>query len=283
LNLIPDYLVIGHVTQDVVAPGTFRAGGTATYAALAAWGLGRRVGVLTSTAPDLALFPEAPAVMVQRRPAAATTTFENIYTDGHRRQYVRATAELLTRADLPTGWERAPMVHLGPIAQEVDTSLLDAFPQAILGVTPQGWLRHWDGDGLVSAVPWASAATILQRADVVVLSPEDVGGDQLQLERYRSLAKVMVLTVGCQGCIVYTEGREERVPAYLVDEVEPTGAGDVFAAAYLIRLYETRDVIEAARFANSAASFVVEGLGTSHVPTRAQVEWRLVHGQVREC
>ena len=65
-----------------------------------------------------------------------------------------------------------------------------------------------------------------------------------------SLVATGVLTVGREGAIVYHEGRQQRVPAYAVEEVDPTGAGDVFATAYLIRLHETGDVIEAARFAN---------------------------------
>ncbi len=261
--------------------GTFRFGGTVTYSALAAARLGVRVGVLTSAEDDAQPFGEYPTVAMVRRPAVVTTTFENVYEGRHRRQYVRAQAPVLTRRDLPPGWAGVPVVHLAPVAQEVDDSLVEAFPRSLLGVTPQGWLRSWNGDGLVSPLAWAGAGHVLARAQVVVLSLEDLGGDQAVLEDLIQQAQVLVCTVGEDGAIVHHGGHAERVPAFQADEVDPTGAGDVFATAFFIRLRETDDLIEAARFANCVASFVVEGVGTSAVPTREQVEWRLQHGQRR--
>ena len=65
------------------------------------------------------------------------------------------------------------------------------------------------------------------------------------------------------------------MPGFPVAEVDPTGAGDVFAAAFLIRLQETQDPIAAARFANATASFCVQAPGVTGIPTRAMVEERL--------
>jgi 1D-myo-inositol 3-kinase len=281
LRAIPHYLIIGHVTQDVLPDGSLRAGGTATYSALAAEHLGEHVGVLTSADPALPLFANTPTIDVVCRPSAHTTTFENVYTDGHRRQYVRGVADSLTPMDIPNGWEKAPIVHLGPIAHEVDASLAEAFPGALLGVTPQGFLRKWDAHGLVSPRTWEDAERVLTAADVVVLSPEDVGGDRETLAQFRRLARLLVVTIGKDGAIIYHRGQETRVQAYEVEEVDPTGAGDVFATAYLVRMLETRDVIEAARFANCVASFVVEAVGTANIPTREQADWRMRHGRLR--
>jgi sugar/nucleoside kinase (ribokinase family) len=57
--------------------------------------------------------------------------------------------------------------------------------------------------------------------------------------------------------------------------MDSTGAGDVFAAAYLVRLSETRDPLTAARFANAMASLSVEGVGVEGVPQRRAVEERM--------
>jgi len=278
---IPEYLVIGHVTKDLLPDGTFRPGGTATYSGLTAEHLGLRVGVVTSADEDSPLFKDSPAIEVRCRPARHTTTFENVYLAGKRRQYIRAVAERLTLADVPPEWRGGRIVHLGPVAQEVDPGLAEAFPGALLGVTPQGWMRCWDAEGLVQPIEWALAERVLAMADVVVLSLEDLGGDRERLERYRRRARTFVLTVGRDGAIVYAQGREERVPAYLVAEVDPTGAGDLFATGYLVRLFETGDVVEAARFANCVASFAVEALGSANIPSREQVEERLRHGRLR--
>jgi sugar/nucleoside kinase (ribokinase family) len=277
---VPEYLVIGHVTQDLVPEGGYRQGGTATYAALAALYLGKRVGVLTSVGAGIEPFPQN-SVWVQVRPSPQSTVFENIYMGRARKQYVRGVADVLTPQDLPAAWRRAPIVHLGPVAQEVSPELAEAFDDALIGVTPQGWLRRWDDDGLVLPAEWPESERILDAAHVVVLSLEDLGGDRPRLEALARRARLLVLTLGEQGALVYQHGGHQRVPAFEVEEVDPTGAGDVFATGFLIRYAETGDAIEAARFANCVASFVVQGIGPANLPSREQVEERLEHGRIR--
>lgn len=277
----PTYLVIGHVTRDVVAGGGYTPGGTACYSALYAERLGARVAVLTSASEFPTVFDQHPAIEVCCHLSEWSTTFENIYENGHRRQFVRGVAGSLGIDQVPAAWRESAIVHLGPLVQEVDPRMVDAFPTSLVGVTPQGWLRAWREDGLVSAVRWESAERVLARADVVILSMEDLGDDREELERLRCLARLLVLTDGRHGATVYDGSRVTRVPAFDVQEVDPTGAGDVFAAAFFVRLHETQDPVEAARFANCEASFLVEAQGTSRVPTREQVEERLRFGRLR--
>jgi sugar/nucleoside kinase (ribokinase family) len=66
-----------------------------------------------------------------------------------------------------------------------------------------------------------------------------------------------------------------------VPEVDPTGAGDVFAAAFLIRLHETGNNFEAARFASAAAALSLGGSGISAIAGRAQIEAFLSKQRVR--
>lgn len=279
---IPDYLVVGTVTRDLIAGGGYRIGGTATYSAVTARALGCRVAVLTSAGDDLPLADLFDGIDLRVIPAPQTTTFENIYYDGRRRQYVRAVAAHLTPADVPPEWRRARIAHLGPLVQEIGPEMVDVFPaETLVGVTPQGWLRAWDATGLVRNQPWSSAPRILARADAMVLSPEDVGGDSAQLAQYVGLARLAAVTHSWQGATLYHQGRQVTYPAYHVSEIDPTGAGDVFAAAFFIRLAETGDPPEAARFANAAASFAVEGEGISTIASRSAVEERLRNGILR--
>lgn len=145
MSASPEYVIVGHVTKDLAPNGGFRIGGTATYSALSAERLGLRVGVLTSAEPTLPLFADAPSIVVRRKPARCTTTFENSYVAGHRHQRIRAVAQPLTRADLPAEWDPAAIVHLGPVAQEVDPALAEAFSGMFLGVTPR--------DGCAAGMP----------------------------------------------------------------------------------------------------------------------------------
>ena len=277
----PDYLVVGHVTKDLV-PGGFVLGGTVAFASLTAHRLGRSAAVLTRGAWLPGLAARFDGVAFHLLPAEVTTTFENVYTPAGRVQHLRAAAPAIPAAAVPAAWRAAGVVHLGPVAQEVPPELAEAFPDATLvGVTPQGWLRTWDASGLVRPAPWDNAERVLARADVLVFSAEDVGGDLALVRRYAELARLAVVTDHRNGCTVWYQGRQEHHPAFEVDEVDPTGAGDVFAAAFLLRYGETRDSAEAARFANCVASFVVEGRGTAVLPTQQQVEQRLKTGRYR--
>ena len=184
-----DYLVIGHATRDLV-DGTWTIGGTVSYAARTALASGCRVGVVTSTAPTLDLSRALDGVLLARTPAAATTTFENVYTASGRQQVLHARAETLTPTTIPPDW-RAKIVHVGPVARECDQSLLDSLGDSFVGVTPQGWMRRWNQAGQVSSARWENAEPWLARADGVVLSAEDVASDDALLTRYAPLRKKM--------------------------------------------------------------------------------------------
>jgi sugar/nucleoside kinase (ribokinase family) len=119
----------------------------------------------------------------------------------------------------------------------------------------------------------------LPHVDVLVLSEEDLNGNAALMDEYIRLTHIAIMTQGPLGCKVFVDGTATQVPGFPVQEVDPTGAGDVFAAAFLIRLEETKDPIQAARFANATASFCVQGPGVTTIPSRAQVELRLAQAK----
>lgn len=252
-----DYLAIGHITHDLTPDG-YTIGGTVAYSGRTAQALGAHTGVLTSAGPDCDLQEALPHIEVESVPAAATTTFENVYLPTGRRQYVHKVAAPLTAKAIPEAWKRTPIVHLGPVADEVDPAMLDSFTSGLVGMTPQGWLREWDADGHVAARLWPQARQVLPRAAAVVLSMEDLP-DASVLEQFKQWSRLLVLTEGVKGCTVFISGEQRQFPAPNVVEVNPTGAGDIFAAAFFIRLFQTKgNPWEAAQFANDIASRSVE-------------------------
>ena len=147
-----DYLVIGHVAHDLTPDG-WRLGGTVAYSALTARALGLRVGVVTAAGRETALaaLNDIPVISIE---SPQSTTFENIYTDQGRVQYLRSQAARLDFSSVPEIWRRASIVHVGPIANEIDAVLPDDFAPVLFGITPQGWMRQWADDGRVSRVWW---------------------------------------------------------------------------------------------------------------------------------
>ena len=269
--MVPDFLTIGHVAKDL-SPEGFSLGGAATYASLTALRMGLRPAVLTSAAQDLDLNAAMPGVQVHVVPSSETTTFRNIYLGGRRTQFLTGVAEPVGVSDVPSAWLSAPLVLLGPLAGEVRYDSR-AFPQATVIASLQGWLRRWDRDGRVSPKDW-EGSDVLPYVDAAVVSADDIEGPQA-IDRWIRMVPALIVTKGPEGASLHFDGAWHQIDAYPAPEVDPTGAGDVFAAAYLIRYRETTDPLESARFASRAASFSVEADGVDGIPTRAQVEGRL--------
>jgi sugar/nucleoside kinase (ribokinase family) len=269
--LLPvSYLTIGHVAKDVV-PGGHRLGGSVAYAALTAQALGYAPGIVTAHADDVELAPLA-SFHCHRIASAASTIFENVYGPEGRAQYLRARAANLHPDDVPTEWLRAPILHLAPLDNELDVAAFATFSNVFIGLTAQGVLRGWGDDGRVFKTEWPQAARVLPHFSAVVLSIEDVSGDWALLEKWAQAANVLAVTEGPRGCTVFVNGRGARqIETAPQVEVDPTGAGDIFAAAFFIHLYETQDPWAAARIANHVASVSVTRAGLAGVPTVEEV------------
>ncbi len=265
-----NYLIIGHVSRDLTPEGP-ALGGTAAYAGLTARALGLRVGVVTAVGPDLDLTP-LQDLYLECLPSQVSTTFENRYSPSGREQWLHALAPGLGAEAIPPAWRTAPIVHLAPIAGEVDPALVDFLGAGLLGVTPQGWMRAWDKHGHVRPSRFESADTVLPAAGAVVVSLEDVAGDEALIEDMAERCRLLVVTEGPGGARLYWNGDRRRIPAPRVPEIDPTGSGDIFAAAFFIRLYQTRDPWEAARFANFLASASVTRRGIDAIPRPEEIE-----------
>ncbi|WP_172797887.1 PfkB family carbohydrate kinase [Longilinea arvoryzae] len=250
-------------------------GGTASYAARTALAIGLRVGIVTSCASDIAL-DSLNGAAISMRASEYSTTFENIQTPNGRIQYLHHLASGLDYSMVPRTWQDAPIVHLGPIAQEVDPKLARAFPDSQVCLTPQGWLRTWNSDHKVHPTDWPEARYVLENASAAVLSIEDVQGDESILEDMLSSIRILVVTEGARGSRLYWNGdlRYFRPPE--VPEIDPTGAGDIFAAAFFVRLYQTHDPWEAARFATQLAANSVTRPGLAGTPTIDEVQTALL-------
>ena len=271
LELRPiDYLIIGHVTQDLTPDGDV-LGGTASFAGLTAHALGKRVGILTSAAADFDLSP-LHHLQIHRLECETTSTFQNTYGPEGRLQRITARAADLMFDALPPEWSATKLVHCAPIANEVDFDFVNVSPSQLLGLTPQGWLRQWDDSGVISLHHWSKLQPYLNRSSAVVLSQEDLGGTLDPASDIAALVKILVVTMSADGAMVYKDGESRHIPAPSMIEVNPTGCGDIFAATFFIRLSEGDDPWTAAAIANQLAACSVTRVGLASIPSSEEIQ-----------
>lgn len=275
-----DYLALGHVTLDRQPDGGVLPGGTVLFAAVQAARLGLRAGMITAGNPAALAGPLAPyreMLAIELRPADETTIFTNVGVGAARLQTVGGWARPLDLADLAVG---ARIVHLGPVARELDPARLPPFPPGTLvGATPQGWLRRWADGGRVTLHPLHLPASLLARLDALILSETEAPLAETAIAAVRATGGIVAITRDDAGCTLLDRDGARDVPTRAYPLVDDTGAGDIFAAAFLVALAEGRSRVGAAEFANAAAGLSIGGRGVSGIAGRAEVERAMGEGR----
>ncbi|MEV6596862.1 ribokinase [Actinoplanes sp. NPDC051346] len=100
------------------------------------------------------------------------------------------------------------------------------------------------------------------------------GSSEPDLAALLELVPRVVLTLGAEGSrFADREGRDERIPAFAVDAVDSTAAGDAFTGALAVAWGEGRDLVTAVRWANAAGAACARTVGASgSLPTRADID-----------
>ena len=85
--------------------------------------------------------------------------------------------------------------------------------------------------------------------------------------------KKVVITMGGMGAYVADSTRAELTPAFRVNAIDTTGAGDAYNGGFVTALSEGNDIFAAARFAAATAALSVQKMGTTpSMPTREEIE-----------
>ncbi len=278
----PEYLVIGHICGDIQPDGKVVLGGTALYSALTAARLGWRTAVLTRGVygremagyhiPSLEEYADELQIIVQD--SDTTTMFVNEYTGGRRTQKLPHWAGQIDLRGLPPHWRNARIIHLGPIAQEIDLKQTGTLSPSFLGATPQGWMRDWPkpGGGKVTQNHLRLPKELVSRLDCIIVSQEEIALCRDTVEAVGA-NRLGVITMGQNGAKVIYAGQRASVSSFKVDVADHTGAGDTFAASFFIGATDRSvSAIRAARFASAVSAMNLREVGMHSIPTRAEVE-----------
>lgn len=253
-----NYLILGHVVEDIMPDGSRELGGTA-YCATVSEALGNTTRLVTSTNADTSSLHN---IAIHNKPTKQSTVHINTYIDGARHDKWLSSASRLASYDVPWDWEKAAdIVHLSPMGQEFSPMFAEYFRPQFVGMTIQGWMRGKDREDNITLKINDDLLDSLQYADAVILSLEDCKGDKALRDEILKRSRVGVETIGKEGCIIHHNGRTTKVSTKPIQEVDPTGAGDTFAVAFFTKFYQTGDLFRSARFANLIAGLSVTATG----------------------
>ena len=237
----PTVVVVGAASRDLDAtdPRNWRLGGGVTYASIATarFGLDVRAVVgadeLAAEAPELDALRGA-GVGVHLVPINRGPAFDNRPTPAGRVQFSDGPSDSIPVAALPTEWGVPAAAILAPVAGELGedwATTFDSRTTVALGV--QGLVRRLAPNARVEALPLTRAA-LVERAQMLLISAEDVAGTSAPLPELLAPDQHLVVTHGALGALAITGGRARHLPpAPRRDPVDATGAGDVFLGAWV--------------------------------------------------
>lgn len=278
------FLVIGNLTKDVIRTKKEERidfGGASSYCSIAAKKLGCETHILTRGNHELDGWIknlENIGIRVELQESDNLTCFVNDYMLGERKQFVYRDAGKIDFKD----FEKVDVIHLGPVFNEIT---LDCIKEArknskIVSLDVQGFVRSLRNKEVIKKF-WDEKEDFLKYVDLVKISGYEIDSVSKK-KNYEDVfdelisfgVKVVELTLGEKGSIIASE-EIHRIPVYETTLVDKTGSGDVFATAFAIRYFETKDTKESGLFASATASFVVEDFGAKNITNRERVEERV--------
>jgi 1D-myo-inositol 3-kinase len=296
-----DLVVVGPLSVDSIRlEGRHHEhlGGTAAYTSLTAAKLGKKVGVLATGGPGVKeeWLRELRAHKIDLGGLVRTEDtlrFEHSYSGEKAIHRIEGSGSVIDFRDVPRAFMKSRCFHFGPLFNDIAYKMIYEVAKlgGLLSLDPQGYLRRKRSNGEVVLVDhWPDAAKVLRSVDVLKGSEEEahaITGEEglkqmakalhLRLEEGSDLGpKIVLITRGKRKSALYSHGKFSLIPSIPPDEFrDPTGAGDVYAGAFLMEYVRTGDAESSAYFASAAASLAVEKVGFEGLRGRDSVMNRL--------
>lgn len=209
---------------------------------------------------------------------------------GHEFTYLRAgsAASRMTPAHLRAEWfAGAAFLHVSGISQAISANACDTVLAAIEMAKGAGVRVSFDPNLRLRLWPLARAraviAATLASTDWFLPSEEDLAvlagsadTDAQIAWCQRHGAVNVALKRGPAGVIIVQGAQRAAVAGFAATLVDATGAGDCFDGCFIARLALGDDPVQAARYANAAASLSVQGVGAvAPIPRPDQVRARM--------
>ncbi|MBI63841.1 MAG: hypothetical protein CL778_00990 [Chloroflexi bacterium] len=261
----PDFISLGLLSFDIndYGDGTYlkNPGGAVAYSSKLASDHQMNPGIVTSCGKDYdieILLPDTKTIIY---PSENTTTFMNTYNLEERNQALLLHSNKIPQQIIPKEWKKPKIFFAGPVLHEIPKDSINWFQADFSYIVPQGWFRRWSDDGIIEIISHMANNEFNKKWDLMVLSEEE--SKNLSKELLLGWAKIICITKSSDGANIFCDnGDEFNISAIKVpDVVDPTGAGDIWAAAMAIKLYSGSSIIEAGNYASAAAALSIESYG----------------------
>lgn len=274
-----DIAVCGNLTLDVLVQGQrarISPGGTGLYASCAAQYLGAKVRIIGNVGQDYPLSVlswlkhRGLNLGLLRKTESPSTRFRIAYSEGSRKLWL-----LDSGPAIDSTWEggRIGGLHLGPVFNEVPESLARSLRKkcGFMSLDIQGLVRKVNRFGEVETLR-RNIDPFLRLCDMVKASIDDArfqthsrNQDHI-LDRFLTVGpRYAIITLGGEGSLLGV-GNDQKflIPAFPKSSIrDPTGAGDVYAGAWLTSYLWTKDPVWAASVGSAFGSLTSHGTGLS--------------------
>jgi cytidine kinase len=294
----PSLVLLGNLLVDdvVFSDGSTRMGqpgGAIVYGALGAalWGTG--VGCVSLAGTD---YPVAMLDALEKRGADLTGVHRLhrpgvrtwLLYEGHLRRLIHRlgcpTHEEVSPGPehIPSAWESAPAFHLAPMPFAVQRRLLAALtvnPNRFVSIDPHLPITEETLDDWRHAL--AGADAFFPSEDELLLEETAVDPERVLPRLATGRLRFVVFKQAARGGILY-DAHEDRFHRWLgraTKVVDPTGAGDAFAAGFISAQLEGLPVAACLDRAVVSASFAIEGLGVASLLAATRTD---ANGRVRQ-
>jgi sugar/nucleoside kinase (ribokinase family) len=305
---MPDIIAIGEILVEIMRPsagqpldrnGEFRgpfASGAPAIFAVASSRLGQKTAFIGAVGRDAfgklleqRLVDESVDIGGLQHPSGYTTGAAFVaYDESGEREFVfhirHAAAGQLQAKEVPTAiFKDVKWLHISGSTLALNPNSYEACKRALELTRAQGGKISLDPNLRLELMPLEEfreiLAPFLDEADLVLPTAREarllteIKDDELAAT---SLAKksgaIVALKRAEHGCTIYQGSDKLDLPGYHIEEVDPTGAGDCFSAAFIAGLQEGLSLDKVGTFANAAGALAVTKLGPMEgVSTREQV------------
>jgi sugar/nucleoside kinase (ribokinase family) len=298
-------LAFGNPVYDLISTPALRRtdrvlSGCSTNACLAVSKLGEESILVGAVGPDFneRLGRDLDRWRIASRlfPSINTGGFSLLYDErGNRDLTILGVADPIPPG--ADGFKHADFVLIGPILGETSPELVHHVrqvlsapilldPQGLLRVLQNGQVHHrlTPEFGQIAALSTVVKANELETQVITGIDPrQDPEGAVRAL--YRSGGQIAIVTLAEAGSLIFDGQNIIQIPPYTTHAIDPTGAGDTYAAGFMVKYLETpQDLAAVGCFASAVASVMVENSGPEFPLTRQEADRRtmqLLNGPLR--